>query len=143
MNITDLVKMKEESAHSQTEVGKVVETSEGVANTEVFEEATGLILVELIEYIPDSIVRKTVLKKLSGHVTVSSFDTDEMLTERISPFTTFIQIIEGKAEIIISKKSNMLLCGQSIIIPAHASHVVKANGKFKMLQTVIKSGYEM
>ena len=141
--MTDLVKMKKKNIPAKTGVGKVVETSQGAANEEVFEEATGLILVELIEYIPDSIVRKTVLKKLSGQVTVSSFDTDEVLTEKISPFTTFIQIIEGKAEIIISKKSNMLLCGQSIIIPAHSSHVVKANGRFKMLQTVIKSGYEM
>jgi hypothetical protein len=134
--------MKAKNDSAGTGVGNTIETSEGSENTEVFEEATGLILVELIEYIPDSILRKTVMKKLSGHVTVSSFDTDEVLAEKISPFTTFIQIIEGKAEIIISKKSNMLLCGQSIIIPAHASHVVKADGRFKMLQTVIKNGHE-
>ena len=122
---------------------KTVETSEGKENAEGVEEATGLIVVELVEYVPNSILRKTIMKRLTGHVSVSSFDTDEVLAERISPFTTFIQIIEGKAEIIISKKSSTLLCGQSIIIPAHTSHVVKADGRFKMLQTVIKSGYEL
>ena len=122
---------------------KIIETSEGKGNEEVFEKSTGHVIVELIEYVPNSILRKTIMKKATGHMTVSSFDTDEALTERISPFATFIQIIEGKAEIIISKKSTMLLCGQSIIIPAHTSHVVKADGRFKMLQTVIKSGYEM
>ena len=71
-----------------------------------------------------------------------SFDTGEALTEKISPFDTFIQIIEGRAEIIIDKKRNALECGQGIIIPAHSSHIVKANGRFKMTQTVIKSGYE-
>ena len=122
---------------------KIIETSEGKANEEGLEKSTGHIIVELVEYIPNSILRKTILKKATGHITVSSFDTDEVLTERISPFATFIQIIEGKAEIIISKKSNTLLCGQSIIIPAHTSHIVKANGRFKMLQTVIKSEHEL
>ena len=122
---------------------KIIETSEGKANEEGLEKSTGHIIVELVEYIPNSILRKTILKKATGHITVSSFDTDEVLTERISPFATFIQIIEGKAEIIISKKSNTLLCGQSIIIPAHTSHIVKADGRFKMLQTVIKSEHEL
>ncbi len=82
------------------------------------------------------------MKKTTGNVTVVSFDSGEALTERTSPFDTFVQIIEGKAEIIIDKKSNSLDCGQGIIIPAHSSHVVKANERFKMTQTVIKSGYE-
>lgn len=122
---------------------KVVETSEGAGNVEVIDLSAAHITVELIEYVPNSILRKTIMKKITGHVTVSSFDSEEALTERISPFATFIQIIDGKAEIIIAKKSNMLLCGQSIIIPAHVSHTVKADGRFKMLQTVIKSGYEI
>ncbi len=117
---------------------KVIETSEGRQNEEQAEEATGMITVELVEYVPDAIVRKTIIKKSSGYVTVSSFDTDEILTERISPFPTFIQLIEGNAEIIIAHKSNRLLCGQSIIIPAHQTHVVKADGRMKLLQTVIK-----
>jgi quercetin dioxygenase-like cupin family protein len=64
------------------------------------------------------------------------------MTERSSPFDTFIQVIDGKAEIIIHGKSNMLNTGQSIIIPAHASNSIKANVRFKMLSTIIKSGYE-
>lgn len=100
------------------------------------------IIVELIEYVPNSVLSKTIMKKTTGNVTVVSFDSGEALTEKISPFDTFIQIIEGKAEIIIGKKSNALDCGHGIVIPAHASHVVKANERFKMLQTVIKSGYD-
>ncbi len=122
---------------------KTIETSEGMANKEEIEKSVPHITVELIEYIPNSILRKTILKKTTGNVTVSSFDTDEALTESISPFTIFIQIIEGEAEIVIAKKSTFLSCGQSIIIPPHESHVVKANSRFKMLQTVIKSGYEI
>ena len=116
-----------------------------VGNDDVHEgidRAEAQIIVELIEYIPNSVLSKTIMKKTTGNVTVVSFDTGEALTEKISPFDTFIQIIEGRAEIIIDKKSNYLECGQGIIIPAHSSHIVKANGRFKMTQTVIKSGYE-
>ena len=122
---------------------EIIETSEGVKNKEVLDLTTPQLIIELVEYIPNSILRKTIVKKATGSVTVSSFDTEEALSERISPFATFIQIIDGKAEILISGKSTTLLCGQSIIIPAHTAHIVKADGRFKMLQTVIKSGYDI
>ena len=128
---------------SSKKSSKIIETSEGKANQEVIDNTVPQLIIELVEYIPNSILRKTIVKKATGSVTVSSFDTDEALAERISPFATFIQIIEGNAEILIAKKSTQLSCGQSIIIPAHTAHIVKADGRFKMLQTVIKSGYDM
>ncbi|REG88521.1 hypothetical protein C8N25_109136 [Algoriphagus antarcticus] len=64
-----------------------------------------------------------------------------MLTKS-SPFDILIQILEGLAEIIIEEESNMVQMGQVIIIPAHAKDRIKANSKFKMLSTIIKSGYE-
>ncbi|GAC1385249.1 MAG: hypothetical protein NVSMB45_13790 [Ginsengibacter sp.] len=121
---------------------KIIETSQGQGTEESINKEVGHIIVELIEYVPNSILSKTIMRKSTGNVVVSSVDDGEAFTEKISPFDTFIQIIEGKAEIIIRKKSNMLLCGQGIIIPAHASHIIRAEGRFKMLQTVIKSGYE-
>jgi quercetin dioxygenase-like cupin family protein len=107
-----------------------------------FEKAKAFIIVEIIEYVPNSVVIKTIIKKTTGNITAVSFDSGESLTERTSPFDTFIQVIDGKAEIIILGKSNMLNTGQSIIIPAHANNSIKANVRFKMLSTIIKSGYE-
>ena len=107
-----------------------------------FEKAIAFIIVEIIEYIPNSVVIKTIIKKTTGNVTAVSVDSGESLTERSSPFDTFIQVIDGKAEIIIQGKSNMLNTGESIIIPAHASNSIKANVRFKILSTIIKSGYE-
>ena len=71
-----------------------------------------------------------------------AIDTGEALAEKISPFDTFLQIIEGKAEVVIDEETNMLQTGQAIIIPAHASNIIKANERFKMISTVIKSGHE-
>jgi len=101
------------------------------------------ITVEIIEYLLNSVVIKTILKKSTGNISVMSFDSGEGLTEKTTPFDTFIQIIEGQAEIVISGVSHILATGASIVIPAHASNFVKPNGRFKMVLTVIKSGYEL
>jgi len=106
------------------------------------EKSAALITVEIIEYVPNSVVIKTILKKSTGNISVMSFDSGEGLTEKTTPFDTFVQIIEGKAEIVISTISHLLQTGQSIVIPAHAPNLVKPNGRFKMILTIIKSGYE-
>ena len=106
------------------------------------EKSKAHIIVEIIEYVADSVVIKTILKKATGSITVISIDSGEALSEKIIPFDTFVQIIDGKAEIVINGISNFLNTGQSIIIPAHASNTVRANERFKMISTIIKSGYE-
>jgi quercetin dioxygenase-like cupin family protein len=100
------------------------------------------IVVEILEYIPNSVVIKTIIKKTTGNVTAVSFDSGEALAEKSSPFDTFIQVIDGVAEVVIDRESNMLQTGQSIIIPAHTRNTIKANVRFKMISTTIKSGYE-
>ena len=98
--------------------------------------------MEIIEYLPNAVVIKTILKKSTGNISVMSFDSGEGLTEKTTPFDTFVQIIDGIAEIVINGESNFLQTGQSIVIPAHAANFVRPNGRFKMILTVIKSGYE-
>ncbi len=110
-------------------------------NIEV-EKAKAFIIVEIIEYVPNSVVLKTIIKKSTGNISAMAMDTGEGLTEKISPFDTFAQIIDGKAEIVIDGKSNILETGESIIIPAHTPNIVRANERFKMISTIIKSGYE-
>jgi hypothetical protein len=56
------------------------------------------IIVEIIEYIPNSIVSKTILNKSTGQVSVMSFDSREVLIEKTSPFHTFAQVIDGNAD---------------------------------------------
>jgi quercetin dioxygenase-like cupin family protein len=110
--------------------------------TQEIEKSTTHILIEIIEYVPNSVVSKTIIRKTTGNISIVAIDTGEALAEKISPFDSFIQIIEGNAEIVIDGKSNLLHTGQAIIIPAHTSNSVKANERFKMISTIIKSGYE-
>jgi len=110
--------------------------------TKELEKSKVHITVEIIEYLPNSVVSKTILKKSTGNISVMSFDSGEGLTEKTTPFDTFAQIIEGQAEIVIDGTANFLETGQSIVIPAHSPNYVRPNGRFKMILTVIKSGYE-
>jgi len=100
------------------------------------------IIVEIIEYVPNAVVSKTIIKKTTGNITVSSFAIGEELAEKTSPFDTYIQVIDGAAEVIIDEKKYQLKLGNGIVIPAHAPHCFNANEQFKMISTVIKSGYE-
>ena len=109
-------------------------------NTTEVDKAKAMIVVEIIEYIPNSVGRKTI--KTTGNISAVSIDSGEELNEKIIPFDTFIQIIDGNADIVIDGVSNYLDTGQSIVVPAHSSNVVKAHKRFKMISTTIKSGYE-
>lgn len=114
---------------------------EKMSNNEVV-KAKPLIVAEIIEYVPNSVIHKSILKKITGNISAVSIDTCEAIIEKTSPFDTFVLIIDGKAEILIDGISNLLETGQCIIMPAHSSNTVKARKRFKMISTTIKSGYE-
>ena len=106
------------------------------------EKSVPHIIVEIIEYVPNSVLSKTIIKKTTGNITAMAFDTGEELTERTLPFDSFIQVIDGNAEIQIDKKFTNLKLGEGMIIPAHALSLIKAKERFKIILTIIKSGYE-
>ncbi len=113
-------------------------------NNEVaeLEKSLPCIIVEIIEYVPNAVVSKTIIKKTTGNITAMSFAEGEELGEKIIPFDTFIQVIDGNAEVTIDATIHQLTLGYGIIIPAHSPHCFNAHERFKMISTVIKSGYE-
>jgi len=114
----------------------------GTFNNAELEKSGPQIIVEIIEYMPNAVMTKTILKKITGNITIMSFDNGEGMAVKTSAFDTFAQIVEGKAEIVIDNVSNHLETGMGIIIPAHLPNFIRPNGRFKMIQTIIKSGYE-
>jgi quercetin dioxygenase-like cupin family protein len=119
-------------------------TSAGKAGSNATElpKGTDHIVVEIVEYIPNAVMSRTILKKVTGNVTAMSFSEGEELSEKTIPFDTYIQIIDGNADITIEKKTHHLTLGSGIVIPAHTLHRFNASEKFKMISTIIKSGYE-
>ena len=95
--------------------------------------------VDSIAYADKSVVSKTILTKPTGNITLFAFDKGEGLSEHTTPHQAMLQILDGKAEITIGGNQNNLETGQCIILPANIPHSVKANEKFKMMLTMIKS----
>lgn len=96
-------------------------------------------LAEAVNYSDASVVSKTVVKKETGNVTLFAFDKGQGLSEHSAPFDAMVNVLDGTADIIIDKKSNILAAGESIIMPANIPHAVKAVEKFKMMLVMIKS----
>jgi quercetin dioxygenase-like cupin family protein len=96
-------------------------------------------LAELVDYQTGSVVSREIVRKNAGTVTLFAFDQDQDLSEHTAPFDALVYVLDGEAEIVISRKSYYLNKGEIIIMPANQPHAVKANKKFKMLLIMIRS----
>ena len=104
-----------------------------------FETAKTFDFSDSVEYSEGAIVSKMVLKKETGNISLFAFDKGEGLSEHTAPFDALVQIVDGKAEVIIDGHSHILDSGSSIIMPASIPHALKAVEKFKMILTMMKS----
>ena len=95
-------------------------------------------LVELVEYSADSIVSKTILDKPVGTITLFAFDEGQKLSEHTAPYDAVVQVLDGKARLTIGGQEQQVSEGQIIIMPANVPHAVNAEGRFKMLLTMIR-----
>ncbi len=91
-----------------------------------------------VDYSAEGIVSKRVIQKEKGNVSLFAFDKGQQLSEHSAPFDAMVQVLEGKAEILINKVPYEVNAGQAIIMPANIPHAVNAVERFKMLLTMIK-----
>ena len=104
----------------------------------VFEPGNVFRFSESVEYSTNGIISKRILDKSVGTVTLFSFDKGQRLSTHSAPFDAMVQVIEGKAEIVINEVPYSLAAGDTIIMPAGIPHAVNAVEKFKMVLTMIK-----
>ena len=103
-----------------------------------FPKAEKFSFTDSVTYADDSIVSKILLRNDKGNVTLFAFDKGEMLSEHTAPFDAIVQVLDGSCEIEIDHKPQILLTGESIIMPANIPHAITALEKFKMLLIMIK-----
>lgn len=96
------------------------------------------IILEIVEYVPDTIVQKTIIKNTGGKLSAVAFDKGEKFCVTTAKYDTYVQIIDGKAAVTIGSKDLKLNLGDSIIIPVNTIHCFKADSEFKMITTIIK-----
>ena len=97
------------------------------------------IILEIVEYVPNAIARKTIIKKADNSLTAVAFDEGEIFCKKNTEYDTYVQVIDGKAEVTIGKKDFYLKLGESIIIPENTLYCFIANEPFKLIITIIKS----
>jgi len=100
--------------------------------------ATPFVFADSISYQTDGIVSKRIIQKEKGNISLFAFDAGQKLSEHTAPFDALVQVMQGRAEIVIGGNPNQLIAGQSIIMPANIPHAVNANEKFIMLLTMIR-----
>lgn len=96
-------------------------------------------LEQLVSYAADSIVSKTLLDKSAGTLTLFAFDTGQRLSEHTAPFDAVVQVVDGQGVITIDGTDHTVDTGQIIIMPAGVPHAVRAEQRFKMLLTMIRT----
>ena len=106
--------------------------------TQLFSHSTIMNFSDKVDYSAEGIVSKRVIQKEKGNLTLFAFDKGQKLSEHSAPFDALVQVLEGKAEIMINRVPYMLTAGQAIIMPANIPHAVNAAERFKMLLTMIK-----
>jgi quercetin dioxygenase-like cupin family protein len=113
-----------ESSRAQTgqmETGKAVQTA------------------GLVEYAPESVVSRQLVRNEAGTITLFAFDAGQSLSEHTTPFDALVQIIDGEAELIIGGKPVPASAGQMVLMPADVPHSVRAPQRFKMLLSMLKA----
>ncbi|TAI47292.1 cupin [Flagellimonas allohymeniacidonis] len=103
-----------------------------------FEELKTFNLVDVLEYSSNAIVVKNIMVQNNCVIQAFVFDFGKVQSFEKSPYSRFIHIIEGKAEMVINKNSTFMQMGDSIIVPAYTFSSIEANHKFKMICTTIK-----
>ena len=91
-----------------------------------------------VEYADGSVVSKTLIQKKTGTLTLFAFDAGQGLSEHTAPFDAVVLILDGRAEITIGAKTNVVATGEMLIMPANIAHALYAQERFKMLLVVIR-----
>jgi len=96
-------------------------------------------VLALANYQEGSVVSRILVHRSTGSVTLFAFDEGQELSEHTAPFDALVNVLEGKAEIVIAGKPFQLGAGEVILMPANRPHALRAISRFKMLLVMIRS----
>lgn len=97
------------------------------------------VMADLVAYQAGSVVSRIIVKKATGNVTVFAFDQGQGLSEHTTPFDALVHLLDGRAEITVGGSPYDLRTGDMILMPANVPHALRANERFKMALTMIRS----
>jgi quercetin dioxygenase-like cupin family protein len=95
-------------------------------------------LHELTDYVPGSVVSRTLVKNAAGTITLFAFDAGQGLSEHTAPYDAVVQVLDGAVDLTIGGKAVSAVAGETVLMPAHVPHALHASQRFKMLLTMIR-----
>jgi quercetin dioxygenase-like cupin family protein len=96
-------------------------------------------VIDLVNYQEGSVVSRTLVRGATGTVTLFAFDQGQVLSEHTAPFDALAHLLEGEAEITVSGKPLRTTAGEAVLMPANRPHSLRAQTRFKMILTMIRS----
>lgn len=93
----------------------------------------------LVSYQTGAVVSRQLVKKPAGNVTLFAFAAGEGLSEHTAPFDALVVVTDGAAEITIDGAPYTVRAGESLLMPAHRPHALKAVEPFKMMLIMIRA----
>lgn len=109
------------------------------AEEDLLPKAEPVTLADLVEVAPGAVVSRTLAKNDAGTVTLFAFDAGQELSEHSTPFDALVQVLDGRAELIIGGETVAARAGQLVVMPANVPHAVKAPERFKMLLIMLRT----
>ena len=100
--------------------------------------AQAVSLASLVNYQDGAIVSRTLTQTSGGTLTLFAFDAGQALSEHTAPFDAFVQVLDGRVELVIGGKRVEATAGEAALMPANVPHAVNAIARFKMLLTMVR-----
>ena len=70
-------------------------------------------------------------------MTLFAFEQDEEISTHTADGDALVTVLDGTGRFTIDGEAHLVSAGESIVMPAHVSHAVYGQTRFKMLLTVI------
>lgn len=96
-------------------------------------------LGEQLSYGHGQTASMTLVQRPDLGITLFAVDQGAEIRKHTTPGDALVQVLEGAADIEIGNERFTVRAGESIVMPAHIPHALKAVEAFKMLLTVVKA----
>lgn len=91
-----------------------------------------------LHYVSNTIVIEHISYAETNDIIVLALDYGKIYKPEPTPFSTFIQVIEGSSEVLVDEVFTNLQNGDSMIIPGNTASTIEAHQRFKMLSIILK-----
>ncbi len=109
-----------------------------VVDSGALQPARAVRLEEQLDYAPGGVVSRTLARNKGGTLTIFAFDAGQELSEHTAPFDAFVQVLDGAVELTIGGRPVEARAGETVLMPAGIPHAVRAQGRFKMLLSMVR-----